>query len=83
MKKLKGQLSAEMLILIVVIIAIVALVASQLTKTSEKASGTISNQTDTMLARSEAAVKGKPGEFCTEDKQCLSESCDVDAYKCN
>lgn len=79
----KGQLSAEMLILIVVVIAIIALVASQLTKTSEKASNAIDEQSDVMLSRSEAAVKAKPGEFCTEDMHCLSESCDTNNYKCN
>ncbi len=79
----KGQLSAEMLILIVVVIAIIALVASQLTKTSEKAGNTIEEQSNVMLTRSEAAVKGKAGEFCTEDNHCLSESCDTQEYKCN
>jgi len=79
---MKAQLSAEMLILIVVILAVVALVASQLTKTTEKTGKSLETQSDIIINRSEAAVKAKPGEFCSDDGQCLSGSCDKDNFKC-
>lgn len=80
---MKGQLSAEMLILIVVILAIVALVASNLTKTTEKTASSLGNQTDIITQRSEDAVKAKSGEFCTKPEQCLSNDCDTTNWKCN
>ena len=80
---MRGQLSAEMLILIVVILAIVALVASQLTKTTEKTGAALENQSNTIVERSEEAVKARSGEFCTKDEQCLSANCDTVNFKCN
>ncbi len=79
---MKGQLSAEMLILIVVIIAIVALVASQLTKATEKTGQALENQSNMLSERSQDAVKAKPGEFCAKDEQCVSNRCDETNYKC-
>ena len=80
---MKGQLSAEMLILIVVLLAVVALVASQLTKTTEKTGKSLEAQSNIIVERSEAAVKSKEGEFCSEDNQCLSGSCNTEDFKCN
>jgi len=79
---MKAQLSAEMLILIVVIIAVIALAASQLFKTTEKTGETIEKQSNVVLERSEGAVKAKSGEFCTEDRHCLSNNCDEVNYQC-
>ena len=79
---MRGQMSAEMLILIVVILAIVALVASQLTKTAEKTGASLENQSDIMNKRAQDAVKAKRGEFCSEDNQCLPGPCDKINYKC-
>lgn len=79
---MKAQLSAEMLILIVVVLAIVALVASQLTKATEKTGRGLETQSDIIINRSEATVKARPGEFCSEDSQCLSNQCDTDNFKC-
>jgi hypothetical protein len=72
----KGQLSAEMLILIAVVIAIVAIAATRLVSTAQDSSESIDTQSDEMLDMSNKAVKGKPGDFCTEDKHCASGSCD-------
>ncbi len=72
---MKGQLSAEMLILIAVILALVALVASQLMTTAEKTSTQINAQTDELLESTESYSKAKEGQFCVEDDDCLSDSC--------
>ena len=82
MGHVKAQLSAEMLILIVVILAVIAMAASQLFKTTEKTGQAVENQGNVIIERSEAAVKAKSGEFCTDDKQCLSNNCDEVNYQC-
>ncbi|MBI2079876.1 class III signal peptide-containing protein [Candidatus Micrarchaeota archaeon] len=71
----KGQLSAEMLILIVVILAILAIVATQLLNTAQKSSEKIESQSTAILEKTEKAVKGKEGSFCVNDDECLSGSC--------
>lgn len=72
---MKGQLSAEMLILIAVILAVVALVGYQLMSTAEKSAESVDAQTDQILQSSDQFTKAKEGEFCVEDDDCLSESC--------
>lgn len=77
---MKGQLSAEMLILIVVVLAIVAIAASQLMKTSEKTAGKIDQTAGELFNKTDAALKGKAGEVCAVSNDCISDSC-VD-YRC-
>lgn len=72
---MKGQLSAEMLILIVVVLAIVALVANQLMSTAEEGTEQIDEQTENIMHSSDEFSKAKEGQFCVEDEDCLSESC--------
>ena len=72
---MKGQLSAEMLILIAVVIAIVAIAATRLISTAQDSSESIDTQSQEMLDMSNKAVKGKAGDFCTEDKHCASGTC--------
>lgn len=79
---MKGQLSAEMLILIAVIIAIVAIAATRLITTAEKSSESVGTQSEEMLDMSEKAVKGKKGDFCTENKHCADGNCDDENNVC-
>ena len=72
---MKGQLSAEMLILIAVVLAIVALVAHQMMSTAEKGADQIEEQANSLFQSSEEFAKAKEGQFCVEDEDCLSESC--------
>ncbi|MFA5077039.1 MAG: class III signal peptide-containing protein [Candidatus Micrarchaeia archaeon] len=48
---MKGQLSAEMIILLAVVLAVVAIVAIQLTNTAQNASGAVENQSNKILER--------------------------------
>jgi len=80
---MKGQLSAEMLILIVVVIAVVAIAASRLITTARTSSDTIENKSAQIEDMANKAVKNKPGGFCTEDGHCDSGSCDETKTKCN
>jgi uncharacterized protein (UPF0333 family) len=72
---MKGQMSAEMLILIVVVLALVAIAATQLLNTAEKSSEKIESQGQAILDKTDAAVKVKSGGFCVKDEECLSGKC--------
>ncbi len=78
---MKGQLSAEMLILIVVVLAIVALVANQMLSTAEKGADKIDEQSDDLFSKTDEFTKADEGEFCVENDDCLSDSC-IDSH-CN
>ena len=72
---MKGQLSAEMLILIAVVLAIVAIVAFQMLNTAEKGSEKIESQTDSILNSLDDSSKNSEGESCEDDSDCLSDNC--------
>ena len=73
---MRGQLSAEMLILIVVVLAVVALAASQLMKTGQTASSNIENQSDTLFWKSGQEVKSDVGEPCRDGTNTKGEDYD-------
>ena len=68
---MKGQLSAEMLILMVVILAIAGLASVQLMGSAKETSANIGNQTDVLNARAADAIKSEEGGFCIEDYDCM------------
>lgn len=78
---MKGQLSAEMLILIVVIMAIVAIAASQLMGTAKDTGENIKNQTKRMNLLTAEAIKGQEGAFCIDDEDC-AEGLGCDDNRC-
>lgn len=77
---MRGQLSAEMLILITVVLAVIAIAAMQLMGTASDTGEKIDEQAEEMYERTSDAMKGKQGDFCTEDNDCIN-SCDSD-FKC-
>ncbi len=80
---MKGQLSAEMLIIVVVILAIVGIAASQLMGTAKETGATIDNQTDRINRLAAESLKSDSGEACINDDDCLQGlSCDEN-YLCN
>jgi uncharacterized protein (UPF0333 family) len=70
--RMRAQLSAEMLILIVVVLAVIALVASQLFSTVKKGSETVGNQTTVIFWKAQEEMKSKEGEACKDDSDCKS-----------
>jgi hypothetical protein len=75
---MKGQLSAEMLILIAVILAIVAIAANQMIGTAKSTSSNIGNQTDHINEMTKEAIKSPRGGYCFTDDDCESSlSCDL------
>lgn len=81
----KGQLSAEMLILLAVILAVVLLVASQLLKTANNASGKVDEKSQAVFEKSDAAIeaaKGNAGDYCVADSDCKSSVCGQPEGKC-
>lgn len=53
---MRGQLSAEMIILVAVILAVVAIVAVSVTQSAEKGSSAVGNRTDDILKDTENRV---------------------------
>jgi uncharacterized protein (UPF0333 family) len=64
---MRGQLSAEMLILITVVLAVVAIVAMQMIGTAEKTGATLGNQTDMLSQRTMEAMKSPENGLCMEE----------------
>ncbi len=79
---MKGQLSAEMLILIAVIVAVVAIAATRLITTAKASSEQVGNQSDEISSMAENSLKAKPGEFCVRDSGCLSGACGCPEPEC-
>jgi len=78
---MKGQLSAEMLILIVVVMAIVAIVSVQLIGTAKETSGNIEKQTERLNQMTADAIKSPEGGYCIEDEDCES-SLTCESFRC-
>lgn len=53
---MRGQLSAEMIILVAVILAVVAIVAISLTNTAQNAGSKVENQSGKILAKTDEIV---------------------------
>ena len=70
---MKGQLSAEMLILVAVVLAIVAIAAFQLIGTAKDTSGNIQNQTNRINGLTDQAVKSNEGSYCVSTTDCASD----------
>ena len=77
----KGQLSAEMLVVMVVILGLAVLLASTMMGSAKKVADKIEQKTDSLLEASDSG-KSAPGYSCTEDSQCQSGSCDSYTGKC-
>ncbi|NYZ77693.1 class III signal peptide-containing protein [Candidatus Micrarchaeota archaeon] len=79
---MKGQLSAEMLILITVVLAIVAIAATQLMKSAQGAGEQVEQQSNLLYERTSGAMKGADGEFCISNTDCQSDNCDTSNNEC-
>jgi len=79
----KGQLSAEMLVVLVVILGLAVILASTLMKSANKAAASADAKTNAVLEASDAGVaKGVAGDYCASNADCSSDSCDTYTKKC-
>jgi len=79
----KGQLSAEMLVVLVVILGLAVILASTMMKSAGKAANAADQKTNAVLEASDGgAVKGASGDYCTSSVDCESGSCDSYTKKC-
>lgn len=79
---MKGQLSAEMLVLIVVVLAVIAIASTQMIGTAKETSGNIGEHTERLDRMTSEAVKSPEGGFCVEDEDC-ERGLGCDEYRCN
>lgn len=78
---MRGQLSAEMLILIVVVLAIVGIAAVQLMSTAKETGQSMQNQTGRINTMTAEAMKSREGEACVMDDDC-TEGLTCESYRC-
>jgi hypothetical protein len=78
---MKGQLSAEMLIMVVVVLAVVAIAATQLTGAAKDAGQGISNQSKRISEMATEGMMGEEGEYCIGDDDCRNGECE--SHRCN
>ena len=78
---MKGQLSAEMLILIVVVLAIVGIAAVQLMSTAKETGKNMQNQTERLNIMTAEAMKSREGEACAMNGDCV-EGLTCESYRC-
>ena len=79
----KGQLSAEMLVVLVVILGLAVILASTMLKSANKAAASADEKTNAVLEASDSGVaKGVSGDYCAADSDCASSSCDSYTKKC-
>jgi uncharacterized protein (UPF0333 family) len=83
-RNMKGQVSAEMLILLAVVVAIVAIAATYLMNAGKTAGEQVKSQTNTTLTQVGELSKGDTGDYCApslEGSDCKSGTCGSDS-KC-
>ncbi len=64
---MKGQLSAEMLIILAVVLAVALLLASEMMKSAGTATGNVENKTGAIFNKTNV---GGVGDYCTDDSGC-------------
>ncbi len=72
---MRGQLSLEMLVVIVVVLGLVLLLASVVMKNAEKASDKIEQKANSVIGASDSSSKAADGEDCANSADCLSGTC--------
>jgi uncharacterized protein (UPF0333 family) len=80
---MRGQLSAEMLVVLVVILGLAVILANTMMNSASKAARSADEKTSAVLEVSDAgAMKGASGDYCVSGADCESGSCDSYTKKC-
>lgn len=78
---MRGQLSAEMLVLIVVVLAVVAIAAVQLVGAARETSENIEEGSEKLTEMTSEAIKSPEGGYCFDDDDC-QDGFTCDSYRC-
>lgn len=73
---MKGQVSAEMLILLAVVVAVVAIAATYIIGLGKDAGEQVQEEGQDILEDVGEASKGEVGDPCIEDDDCKGTNCD-------
>jgi uncharacterized protein (UPF0333 family) len=80
---MRGQLSAEMLVVLVVVLGLAVILASTMMKSAGKAANAAEGKTAEVLEASDSGIaKGASGDYCVGGADCESGSCDSYTKKC-
>ena len=76
-RNMKGQVSAEMLILLAVVVAIVAIAATYMLNAGKTAGEQVKTQTNSTLGKVSDMSKGDEGDYWTDgQRDCKSGTCE-------
>jgi type II secretory pathway pseudopilin PulG len=79
----RGQLSAEMLVVLVVILGLAVILASTMMKSAGKAAAAADQKTNAVLQEADSGLaKGASGDYCASNVDCESGTCDSYVKKC-
>jgi uncharacterized membrane protein len=79
---MRGQLSAEMLIVLVLVLGLAIFLASTMYKSASKAGAAIDKKTDEVTSGNSYSPAIPSGGACSVNSQCLSGVCDVYTNTC-
>ena len=79
---MRGQLSVELLVVLVIILGLVVLVASTMMKSANKASEKVGQKTDSVLNSTYEGGTVLSGDYCVHDTDCRAGRCDTYSRKC-
>lgn len=77
---MRGQISAEMLVVLAVLIAIAVLVASQLLKTAGQATDKVEKSSEKVMEKTDSIIQGACSK---KDESCFSDSDCCEGLKCS
>ena len=78
---MRGQLSAEMLIVLVLVLGLAIFLASTMYKSAEKTGAAIDRKTDNLTKGDVFSLKTE-GEACAANSECASGTCSESTGKC-
>lgn len=78
---MRGQLSAEMLVLIVVVLSVVGIASLQLVGAAKETGGNMEEQTERLNLMTKEAIKSPEGGYCISDDDC-AQGYRCDSYRC-
>lgn len=77
-RKIKAQISTEMIIILAVLLALVLIVATKLQETAKKGTEQIASEEQSIFAtinQTTGIAKKGSGEICVSDNECASGTC--------
>ena len=80
---MRGQLSVELLVVLVILLGLAVLVAGVMMKSASKASEKVEQKTGEVFNSTDRPyAAGRAGDYCASDSDCVSGTCNTYSSKC-